>query len=136
MKTLFHRLKDLGLPKGKYAIFGSGPLLVRGLIQPHDLDIIVTKDVFEESQERPGWILKKAPSGSPYLDAGIKIELWRDWRPGIWDIGKLIREAETIDGLPFVSLESVLVWKKLHGRTKDQKHIKLINEYLKKKGLS
>jgi len=39
--SLFDRVKRLNLPVGDFAIFGSGPLIVRGIIPgSNDLDII------------------------------------------------------------------------------------------------
>ena len=40
------------------------------------------------------------------------IELYKDWGPGEWDVERLIKEADVIDGIPFVKLEAVLEWKK------------------------
>jgi len=41
LNSLFNRIKGLNLPVGDYAIFGSGPLIVRGIIRgSNDLDII------------------------------------------------------------------------------------------------
>ncbi|GAF93599.1 unnamed protein product, partial [marine sediment metagenome] len=41
-------LKRLDLPKDKYAIFGSGPLAIRGLRENRDLDIIVKPELWEK----------------------------------------------------------------------------------------
>ncbi len=47
MKYL-EQLEKLNLPKGQWAIFGSGPLVIRGLLaENNDIDIIVKSDVFE-----------------------------------------------------------------------------------------
>lgn len=40
-------LKKLNLPLGKYAIFGSGPLAIRGLRENNDIDIIVTDELWQ-----------------------------------------------------------------------------------------
>lgn len=127
--NLFQKVKKLKLPVGKYALFGSAPLGIRGLKNCHDIDIIVTNDLFNEYKEKR-WEIKRMPHGSQYL-WNDKIELWRDWKPGEWDIEQLIREAEIIDKLPFVRLERVLKWKKLNGREKDLKDIKKIEKFLK-----
>lgn len=63
------------------------------------------------------------------------IELWKDWWLG-WDIKRLIREAEIIDGLPFVKLKYVLKWKKFTARKKDLKDVKIIEKFLKTKKLN
>ena len=42
-------LKQLNLPQGKFAIFGSGPLGARNLKECRDLDVIATEDIFKNS---------------------------------------------------------------------------------------
>lgn len=128
-KELLDRVKRLNLPAGKFALFGSSPLAIRGIVDARDIDIIVTEDVWEEYEKK--WKIMATDDGSRYL-WNDEIELWRDWKPGIWDIEKLIKESEAIEGLPFVRLKEVMRWKKLSGRDKDKKHLMLIGEYLKK----
>ncbi len=129
---LFQKLKELNLPKGKFAVFGSGPMAVRGLRECRDLDVIVAKDVFDEFKNKKEWELKKTEKSEYLENSGI--ELWKDWGPdwfpeGTWDIQKLINEAEIIDDLPFVKLEEVLKWKNILRREKDLADIKLIEDF-------
>jgi len=126
---LFKKAKELNLPKGGYAIFGSGPMGVRGLKECHDLDIIVKEGIFEKYKNLKNWQSKKS-NNSYYLDNNEGLELWKDWGPGKWNIAQLIKDAEIIDDLPFVRLNSVLEWKKMNGREKDLKDIKLIEDFL------
>lgn len=104
---LFHRVKELKLPVGKYALFGSAPLGIRGMKDCHDIDVIVTEDLWNEFKDRENWKTKKFNDRFLYL-VNDSVELWKDWGPGQWNIGQLIQEAEIIDGLPFVKLERAL----------------------------
>ena len=45
--NLFKQVRDLKLPAGKFVIFGSGPMGIRGLRKCEDIDIVVASDVFE-----------------------------------------------------------------------------------------
>lgn len=126
---LFQRAKELKLPIGKYALFGSAPLGIRGLKDCHDIDIIITEDLWNEYKSK-NWEIKAMSDGSQYF-WNDEIELWKDWYPGKWNIQKLIDEAEMIDGLPFVRLEKVLEWKKLNAREKDLKDIETIKQFLR-----
>ncbi|MCL4405013.1 MAG: hypothetical protein M1361_00830 [Patescibacteria group bacterium] len=130
---LFQKVRELQLPIGKYALFGSAPLGIRGLKDCHDVDIIVTEDLWRKCKNN-GWELKIMPHAGPYPDEfyleNQGIELWRNWRPGEWDIDSLIREAEIIGGLPFIQIDKVLAWKKLSGRDKDFKDAAVIEEFL------
>lgn len=126
---MFRNARELHLPVGHYAIFGSGPICIRGLRECRDIDIIVTAELFRKLRSDPRWEVKALQDGSEYLSRGA-IELYNDWGPGEWDIEKLIREAEVIDGLSFVRLEEVCNWKKTLGREKDLKDLELIASYL------
>jgi len=132
MQEFLKKLKDLNLPKGKFAIFGSGPMGIRGLKEIGDLDVIVTEDIFDDFAKRPDFKLGQKKSNNEYLEKD-GIEFYKNWHPGDWDINKLIQDAEIINDWPFVRLEEVLKWKKLKMRDKDIKDIELIENYLNKK---
>lgn len=122
------------MPVGKYAVFGSGPVCVRGLRNWGDIDLIVTEELFENLKaDSINWIAGVSKSGSEKLNhVSYNIEVWRDWKPGDWSIVQLISEAEVIGGVPFVKLGTVRDWKAARGSEKDQVDIKLIDEYLAK----
>ena len=126
-QELFQKIKNLNLPFGKYALFGSLPMVARELRDCTDIDIIVKKDLWIELEKT--WPKKVSAFSSSYLSRD-NIELFKDWKPGEWDIEELIKEADTIEGLPFVKLEKVLEWKKLYGREKDLKDVETIKKYL------
>lgn len=127
--NLFQKVKELNLPAGKYALFGSAPIGIREIRKCRDIDIIVTEDLWDEYKNK-NWKVKVMPYGSQYL-FNDKIELWKDWKPGEWDERKLIKEAEIIDGLPFVKLKEVIRWKKIKGRKKDLKDVEMIEKFLR-----
>lgn len=128
-QKLFNTLKTLNLPKGKYVIFGSGAMLIRNLKDGHDLDVLVTHELFEEYKANEGWKLK--PCNLDFYLSKEGIELWETWRPGEWNTEDLINNAEYIEGFPFASLETTLKWKLMNGREKDLQHAKIIEDYLK-----
>ncbi|PIZ55932.1 hypothetical protein COY23_03855 [bacterium (Candidatus Torokbacteria) CG_4_10_14_0_2_um_filter_35_8] len=129
-----NQLKKLNLPKGKYAIFGSGPLGIRNIRDAHDLDLIVGEELFNKYKGMPCWEFKSFERDGRYVEMieNSGIEFYKNWGPGNWDTRKLINEAEFIDNLPFVRLEEVKKWKKISGREKDLKDVKLIEKYLQK----
>lgn len=108
-------------------------MLIRGLKDGRDVDVVVTNDIFEEYKQKEGWLLK--PHNLDWFLSKDGIELWNTWRPGDWDINELIRNAEFIDDLPFVPLETTLKWKFMMGREKDLEHAQIIREYLKKSNM-
>ena len=124
MNALLQKVAGLGLPQDDYAIFGSGPLLVRGVIDSvNDIDIICRGAAWEhalsigEMQH-----LEQYDVDIVALDDG-RITLGRSWGIGEFDIDQLIDSAEIIEGLPFVRLEYVSAYKKIANRPKDQAHL-------------
>lgn len=129
-RHLFKQVRELNLPLGKYALFGSAPLGIRGMRECHDIDIITMEDVWEVYKYKEGWKVKKLIENEnvEYIRKD-SIELYKNWGPGEWDVEKLIRESEIIEGLPFVKLEQVLRWKKLNRRGKDLKDLEIIQKF-------
>lgn len=125
---LFQRVRDLNLPIGEYAIFGSGPMGVRGIREMGDVDIIVTQKLWDNFIKKPDWEQRQIDNLCGIKNEKLNIEIWKDWWIG-WNVEQMIKEAETIDGLPFVSLEMMIEWKTLVGREKDLKDLELIKNW-------
>jgi len=126
---LLDKLRVLGLPIGDYAVFGSGPLVARGLLgEMRDLDVVARGAAWERTKGLGP--VRTAPEGDPVvrLEEGV-IEVFGGWLG--WDIDTLIDNAEIIDGLPFARLEDVLAFKRSCGRPKDIAHVRLIEEHLR-----
>ena len=122
------RVKELNLPKGSYAVFGSGPLAVRKLREARDIDIVITPELFKKFSEGSDWGVGELRDHHRVLSKG-DVELFDSWAPGSWDVYELIRSADIIDEVPYVRLESVLEWKTLRGSDKDKQDIALVEQY-------
>ncbi len=127
-QELFEKLKSFNLPSGQFAVMGSGPLAVRGLREPHDLDIVVSDKLWEElSQKYPvveGW-----HSGKIKLTEDI--DAFTRTAADI-PVEELIARADIFDGVRFVSLEDTIAAKRVQNREKDLADIELIEKYLEK----
>lgn len=129
-RELLTKIKNLHLPKGKYAVFGSSPMVVRGMRKSGDIDIIVLPSLYHQCLHS-GWEERKSNNTLKLVKENV--EMYQDWnftgfRP---DIKKLVSTAEYIGGVPFVLLSEVVKWKRAFGREKDVSDIKQIEEYLK-----
>lgn len=122
-KKLFGEFKKLNLPDGKYAVYGSGPMAVRGIKPVNDLDIIVTDDLYQE-------LLEKYPENEKGCIAIGDIEIYSANTALIDNPKAVIARAELIKGVRFVRLDDLIVWKKKMARSKDFEHIKMIKDYL------
>jgi hypothetical protein len=121
---LLRRLRELELPVGDYAVFGSGPLLVRGVIDDAgDLDVLVGERSWTAATAH-GDVIHLDQYGVDVVEVdGGAITIGRVWGIGEFDVDELIATAETIDGLPFVRLEHVVAYKREAARPKDVEHL-------------
>ena len=122
--SLFDQLRQLNLPSRGYAVFGSGPLVIRGIIPlTHDLDVICQQEVWD--------IVSQIGSVEYLSEYDVSIVAMADgaltfgtkWGIGDFDIDALIATAEIIDDLPFVRVEHVVAYKKIRSSDKDLAHL-------------
>ena len=128
---LIARLLALHLPAKDYAVFGSGPLLAHGLVTTvHDLDVVARGRAWQRASRLGKPV--PAPSGTGLMveTADGHLQVFTAWTSGQWDVGRLIDEADVIDGIRFVTLPVVLAWKRQSSRPKDLEHIRLIEQHL------
>lgn len=108
---LLDRLRDLELPDDHYAVFGSGPLLVRGVIDDvDDLDVLVRGPAWTAAL-REGRLVHLSEYDVDIIDAGGGLTFGRQWGIGVFDIDELIDTADVIGGIRFVRLEHVVTYK-------------------------
>ena len=124
---LFDRLRSLALPPDDFAVFGSGPLIVRGIIEAaNDLDVISRGAAWRRAVELGNLVyLTDHDVAVVSFDDGA-ITVGTSWAYGEFDIDRLIDTAEIIDGLPFVRLEHVVAYKEAAGRSKDLAHLRAL----------
>ena len=123
--NFLEELQSLKLPSGKFAIFGSGPISVRGIRESDDLDIIVKKDLWDNLVREYPESLNENPT---CLKIG-NVEVYKDWVCLNTGVDEMIDTAETIANFPYVQLKYVIEWKTKFGREKDLKDLELIKKY-------
>ncbi|MDH4125340.1 MAG: hypothetical protein OEW64_08970 [Gammaproteobacteria bacterium] len=131
MHALFEKVRSLNLPAGDFAIFGSGPLLVRGIIhEVQDIDIICRGAAWRRAQELGE--LSYLADFDLYVVSldNDRISLGCRWGIGCFDIDELIDSAEVISGLPFVRLNFVIDYKRIAARPKDLVHLDLADAWI------
>ena len=125
--SLFDSLRALALPVADYAVFGSGPLLVRGIIPvANDLDLVSRGPAWERACELGEMVtlVEHDVDVVSFLDGAITVG--RSWAYGEVDIDDVIDTAEIIEGLPFARLEHIVRYKEIAGRPKDLEHLRLL----------
>ncbi len=131
MTKHIEELRVMNLPLMEYAIFGSGPMALRGIRENNDLDILVTDKLWNE-------IIKQHHEIKDDKIVIGNVEVCRSWPPYRNDVSDLISSSEKImhgdPGLEkyfsYVKLEYVLEWKETSTKKKDKEDVLLIRAYL------
>lgn len=126
-KALFDRLKALSLDARDFAVFGSGPLAVRGVIEATtDLDVLCRGGAWDKV--RTIGLIEYLPDYDVEIVklADCDITFGTKWGIGAFNVDDLIDTAEMIDELPFVRIEHVENYKSLRASAKDIAHLQAI----------
>ena len=131
-KQLIADIRKLKLPKDKYVVLMGGTLCVHGLRDAGDIDILIDKSLEQnlldlgfmcEELEKNGSICHRFSRGN--------IEIF-DY---FWNIGGFetyktkFGNIDMLFGIPFVTMEHLMVIKSRFGREKDLRDIGLIKGY-------
>ncbi len=133
---IIQEIQNLNFSADQYIVVGSGPMAVRDLKDSHDIDIVVTPELFEQCKEG-GW--EQMPwtysgkEGQIYLKKGI-VELYLDVNAGEFHptFQELQSRADVMQDIPFASLGDIVQFKRAYNRPKHNEDIQKIEEYLKK----
>jgi hypothetical protein len=122
-----NKLKGLGYPLNEMLIVGSGTMSLYGLKDNNDIDLWVTKKVYDRMLKN-----RRFSSNGKMLETKDKlIEADHRFICVKQPVEYYLKNAEVVNGFYFMSLQAVLEWKKCMGRPKDKDHIKMIEKYLK-----
>ena len=134
--SIFDTVKHLDFPLGKYVVVGGGALAARGMRQTRDIDIVVLPDLFQhliqagwpfDDEYERKWKRKRLKQG----DIEIYPDMYLARADQFLNVEELITEADIIEGLPFHSLQSLMMCKLDAGSEKDLQDIKLIKQLQK-----
>ena len=128
---LFRLLEKLALPADDFVVAGSGPLLAHGLkASIHDLDLVARGKAWELAAAAAPVIGSRSGLGRRIVLCHGAVEVFDHWIGGLTDVDAMIDAAELIEGVPFMSLQDTLRWKRRLGRAKDLADVRLIERYL------
>lgn len=132
----FSALRKFNLPTDQYAITGSGPLGIRDIKAIGDIDIIVTPQLWAILSGEYGITdengIRKIVLPGGMVEAFCERSFYTAMKdPQVPSVASRIKNAETIDGLPFDSIENVLYYKRKNARKKDLQDISLIERWRK-----
>ncbi|KKS03550.1 MAG: hypothetical protein UU64_C0002G0107 [candidate division WWE3 bacterium GW2011_GWF2_41_45] len=132
ISTLLNEFDQIGLNIGEYVITGSGPLAVRNLREPHDIDILVLPEIWNKYKNmypvRSERFETIQIGNITLLGFGSHFA-----NPKICAVENQIKNADIIDGHSYVNLLTLRGFKKALGREKDLADIQLMDQFLKVK---
>ncbi|HEY4516696.1 MAG TPA: hypothetical protein VJG64_02015 [Candidatus Paceibacterota bacterium] len=132
-KEIIEKVKALNLPSDSYVVDGSCPMAIAGLRESNDIDLLVSKELFEQLRER-GWREhEKGPDDKPLVYDVFEAHSHWDFSPYVFTLEQLLKTVTIVEGIPFASLQEVRNWKAAAARPKDLKDIELIDAYLQSK---
>ena len=92
---LFDLLRSMALPAGQYAVFGSGPLLAKGIIDSvNDLDVICLEPAWEHACEIGNLVPLEGTDVMIVSTQEGAINFGRSWAYGAFDLADLIATAD------------------------------------------
>lgn len=131
--NIAEEVKSLGLPLEKLLVFSSGTMHVLGIREARDIDVCVTKDVYDELWSNPEWEHIALPWGGYNLKKGlVEIIPKLEWDKFPVTVNEALEQAMIVDEVRFMSLSDTKEFKKAMGREKDMKDLELIKVYEEK----
>ena len=120
-------LKELNIPKEDFVIYGSAPMVLRGLKEKNnDLDVLVRSSLWEQlSVKYPNNI------NGDYIDIN-GVSFTRTSKNFLGDIDEAIEKSDVIDGYNILSILETKRWKEKVGGERHLSDAKIIDEYLTK----
>lgn len=125
MHRYLQDLADLDLPEGEWALFGSGPLLLRGWIDDvGDLDVLSRGAAWEKAIAEG--TIEALDDGNQISRIGEGVTVGRSWPYGPETVDHMIDTAEMIEGFPCVRLDYIVAYMELFDRPKDRERLAVI----------
>lgn len=128
-EEIIAKVKSLDLPEGSYVVFGSAPLTFAGIREANDIDLLVSKALFEQLKKN-GWReVDKGRNDKPLVRDIFEAHKTWDFSTYNPTLEGLLSRATDVEGIPIASLEDVRRWKEASGRSKDLMDLELIKKY-------
>ena len=119
------KLNSMSIPKDEFVIYGSAPLVLRGLKEKNnDLDVLVKDNLWDKLKvEYPNNI------NGDYIDVE-GISFTHRSTDFFESMDNIMKKADVIDGYHIMNLEQTINWKEKTGAEKHVEDAKKIRDYL------
>ncbi len=120
---VFAELKNLSFDTKEYWVTSGAALVIYGIkAETKDIDLGCTSRLADELQH-VGYYTEVLINGTRRIQLSDSVEIFENW---------IEDNVVTIDGIPVVSVEGIILMKEKLGRDKDLRDICLIKEWLNK----
>lgn len=133
-QSLLLDLAKLDLPSQEFVVVASGPLAVRGIREAEDVDIIVTPHLWNDlARKYPVTKKKWGTKEFDHIEIGtIEVlgsgSMFTD--SSVIQVEEIFSKADVIDGIKYLRLEYLKLFKEKLGREVDKRDIELIEQHL------
>ena len=135
LKNVNHinQMRRLGLPLNQVLIVGSGTMALLGLKKNDDLDLWVTESVFRsmKNNKKLKPVMKHGRLFYETSDGNIESSNKMPCTKG--KVEDYLKRAIIVYGFHFKSVDDLIAWKRCMGRSKDMKHVKMLENHKKNK---
>ncbi len=128
------KIKSLNLPFGKYMVFGSAVMELHNIRKAKDIDLLINEELYKELRKNGWsrkWNFKRVLTCKAVKKDSVEAFTNLKWKNYQFETEDLIRNAENINGVPFMKLEDYLEYKKHLPREKDKNDVILMQNFLK-----
>lgn len=136
--NIFEEIEKLNIPKDEFVVLGSGILSALGIREAEDIDLLIKPELFEKLKN-DGWYYEVIEiEGKPRdMISKENTQAFKDfwWGKETLSPEEGIARSHKINDINFISLQTLLEYKKTATREKDVQDIILIEEYLKNNNL-
>ncbi len=139
--NIFEELKKLEIPKEDFVVLGSGILSALGIREVGDIDLLVKPELFQKLINQ-GWVYEEKEIWSQgrisrEIISKDTVQAFKDFwfDSNIFPVEEGFNRSVVIEGFNFISLQTLLEYKKTSTREKDVQDVVLIEGYLKKSNL-
>ncbi|HVS58608.1 MAG TPA: hypothetical protein VHD60_02590 [Candidatus Saccharimonadales bacterium] len=128
-QDIIDKVKAQNFPAGSYVVFGSCPLAAADIRESADIDMLVSPELLETLKQKGWQQIDKGANDKPYTYDVFEAHSSWDFSSYSPTLDQLLGTADTIEGVPFASLQEVRKWKVASSRPKDLRDIELIDSY-------
>jgi hypothetical protein len=126
---IIERVQKLNLPLNQTVVIGSGVLDALGLRKAGDIDLVLSRELFDVLSQDPGW--HKATKRDEPILTHDDTEAFLSWGSNaVPNFEALYSDGITIGGVRFANPRFVIAWKQSRLNDKDKTDIALLESYL------